>query len=214
MESTLKKYRTKGFASNWPCHSGTLAHFFRTGGSPPAGIVAPPHRCTHEYGQMVIVPEEAVIGKTIYQLYLSGRSSIQIANELTEAGIPTALNEKVWWSGSVLNILHNERYCGDVLMQKTITVDCLSHKVVKNNGREPQYLIRDHHQSIISRSDWTRVQSLWGDHSRYKGQLKHRKSKPIAIKYGHLKGFIPLNPDHPPDTVTDLLAAMGEEQTN
>lgn len=169
---------------------------------------------TDEYGQMVIVPEEAVIVKTIYQLYLSGMSSIQIANELTEAGILTALNEKVWWSGSVLNILHNERYCGDVLMQKTITVDCLSHKVVKNNGREPQYLIREHHQPIISRIDWTRVQSLLGDRSRYNGQLKYRKSKPIPIKYGHLRGFIPLNPDHPPDNIADLFAAMSEEQTN
>lgn len=169
---------------------------------------------TDEYGQMVMVPEEAVIVKTIYQLYLSGRSSIQIANELTEAGIPTALNEKLWRPGSVLNILRNERYCGDVLMQKTITVDCLSHKVVKNDGREPQYLIRDHHQPIISRSDWNRVQALLGDRSRFKGKSKNRKGKPIPIKYGYLKGFIPLNPDHPPDTVADLLAAMGEEQTN
>lgn len=169
---------------------------------------------TDEYGQMVIVPEEAIVVKIIYQLYLSGRSSIQVANELTEAGIPTPLKENVWRSGSVLNILRNERYCGDVLMQKTITIDCLSHKVVKNDGHEPQYLIRDHHEPIISRSDWNRVQMLLGDRNRYKGRHHCRQGKPIPIKYGHLRGFIPINPKHPPDTISELIDAIGKEKSN
>lgn len=58
----------------------------------------------------------------------------------------------------VRNILRNEKYVGDALLQKTYTVDCISHKVVKNHGERPMYLVSDHHDAIIDRDTYNRVQ--------------------------------------------------------
>jgi len=160
---------------------------------------------TDEYGDMVITENEAEVVRTIYQLYIEGSSSCLIAKILTEAGIPTARGNTKWWSGSVLCILKNERYCGDVLMQKTCTVDYLSHKVVRNDGREPQYFIRDHHPAIIQRKDWDLAQKLRSDLSHYKNRANRIKTRLTPIRYGHLKGFIPINPVWKDITIDELI---------
>lgn len=96
----------------------------------------------------VIVEDEADVVRTIYSLYLEGYSSIQIADLLTKSGIPTVKGKDTWSSGSVLNILRNEKYCGDALCQKTVTVDFFTHKSVKNKGQEKQYFVEGHHVPI------------------------------------------------------------------
>ena len=55
-------------------------------------------------------------------------------------------------------ILKNEKYVGDALLQKSFTVDCITHKVVKNNGERPMYLVTDHHTPIVDRDTFNRVQ--------------------------------------------------------
>ena len=96
----------------------------------------------------MIVEDEADVVRTIYSLYLEGYSSIQIADLLTKSGIPTVKGKDTWSSGSVLNILRNEKYCGDALCQKTVTVDFFTHKSVKNKGQEKQYFVEGHHVPI------------------------------------------------------------------
>ena len=64
--------------------------------------------------------DEADVVRTIYSLYLEGYSSPQIADFLTK--IPTVKGLSSWSSGSVLGILRNEKYCGDALSQKTVTI--------------------------------------------------------------------------------------------
>jgi DNA invertase Pin-like site-specific DNA recombinase len=116
---------------------------------------------TDEEGNMVIVEEEAKIVRLIYKFYLEGNTSSNIANALTQSGVPTIRGSNSEWSaGTILSILHNERYCGDVIMQKTVTLDYLTHKSVKNCGHEKQYILRNHHPAIVSRSDWEQVQNI------------------------------------------------------
>lgn len=81
---------------------------------------------------------EAELVRIIYDMYVNGYSSPQIAEILTQSGVPTATNQTVWSSGGVLGILRNEKYCGNVLCQKTMTVDVFSHKAIKNTGQKPQ----------------------------------------------------------------------------
>ena len=107
-----------------------------------------------------IVEDEADIVRTIYSLYLDGYSSTQIAELLTKSGIPTVKGLSVWSSGSVLGILKNEKYCGDALCQKTVTIDFFTHKSVKNNGIEPQYFVEGHHIPIIEKNDWLLAQQI------------------------------------------------------
>lgn len=111
-----------------------------------------------EDGKPEIVPEEAETVRMIYAMFLDGYSMTDIANRLMELNRCTALGSEKWNSGIVRNILRNEKYVGDALLQKTYTVDCISHKVVKNNGERPMYLVTDHHTPIIDRDTYNRVQ--------------------------------------------------------
>lgn len=61
-------------------------------------------------------------------MYLNGSSTQQIADSLTELGCKTKKNNDVWSSSTILQILQNERHCGDVLARKTWTPNYLDHK--------------------------------------------------------------------------------------
>lgn len=109
-------------------------------------------------GKPEIVPEEAKVVRRIYRRYLEGCSEGQIQRELTQAGIATAKGVKAWSHQIVHNILTNEKYAGDALLQKTFTTDCISKTVKKNTGELPQYYIKDNHPAIIPRDIYQRVQ--------------------------------------------------------
>ena len=95
---------------------------------------------TDDDGEMVIVTNEAEIVRTIYMSFDKGMHPAEIAEKLNALEIRTIKNNP-WTGESVKNILRNEKYCGDVLMQKTYTVDCLTHKTKKNEGEVEQYFI-------------------------------------------------------------------------
>lgn len=78
--------------------------------------------------------------------------------KLTLSGRKTAHGNTEWHREIVRSILRNEKYAGDALMQKTFTVDCITHKVMKNNGERPMYLVTDHHSPIVDRDTFNRVQ--------------------------------------------------------
>lgn len=105
-----------------------------------------------------IIPEEAEIVKDIFRSYLDGMSLRQIADSLNSRGIKTKHKQTVWQTEVVKSILVNEKYTGDALLQKTYVTDCITKKTRKNNGELPMYLVKNHHEPIISRADFNRVQ--------------------------------------------------------
>lgn len=105
-----------------------------------------------------IIPEEAEIVKEIFRSYLDGMSLKQIADSLNSRGIKTKHKQTTWHSEIVKSILINEKYTGDALLQKTYITDCITKKSRKNNGELPMYLVKNHHEPIISRTDFNRVQ--------------------------------------------------------
>ena len=109
-------------------------------------------------GKPEIVPEEAETVKLIYKLFLDGYSMTNIKKTLESKGILTAKGKKVWNESLISSILKNEKYVGDALLQKTYTLDCITHKVVRNHGERPMYLVTDHHAPIIDRDTYNRVQ--------------------------------------------------------
>ena len=64
-----------------------------------------------------------------------------------------------WSISAIRNILTNEKYCGDVLLQKTYVRDCISKQVVRNTGQLPMYLVRNNHQGIVERKTFDAVQT-------------------------------------------------------
>lgn len=144
-----------------------------------------------EDGNLVINEEEAKIVNLIFMMYLNGCTCQEIADTLTELGCMTKKGNTVWSPGSILQILQNERHCGDVLAHKTYTPNYLNHKSKKNMQNRPQYRKRNHHEAIISRDDFIAVQRLISN-AKYgnKGLLPELK----VIPEGVLKGFVSINP--------------------
>lgn len=144
-----------------------------------------------EDGNLVINEEEAKTVRLIFFMYLYGYSSQKIADTLTELGRRTKLGNTKWSSSSVLQILQNERCCGDVLARKTFTPNYLNHKSKKNKQDRNQYRQKNHHEAIISRDDFLAVQQLIYN-SKYgnKGILPRLH----VIEKGVLVGYVPINP--------------------
>lgn len=121
---------------------------------------------TDESGEIVVNEEEAVVVKGIFSKFLSGKGCSVIARELMEDGMLTARGNSKWTSDSVHKILTNEKYMGHCLAQKTVTLDFISHRRVKNRDHQPQYLVKNSLPAIISEEDWHEVQQ----------ELKRRKN--------------------------------------
>ncbi len=105
-----------------------------------------------------IIPEEAEIVKEIYRCYLDGMSLKQIADSLNVRGVKTKHKNTTWKPEIVKGILKNEKYSGDAVLQKTYVTDCITKKTRKNNGELPMYIVKNHHDPIISSNDFNRVQ--------------------------------------------------------
>lgn len=111
-------------------------------------------------GNPEIVPEEAVIIEDIFELYLSGKTIREVA-DIVKNKYPVIPNgKKINFSlGSIQAILTNEKYCGDAILQKTVTIDCITKTRRKNTGEAPMYYVRDNHPAIIDRDKFNRVQT-------------------------------------------------------
>ena len=97
-------------------------------------------------------PQQAPVVRLIFEKYLDeGKGVHTIARELTQAGIPTPLSgTRPWSENTVRGILRNEKYCGDLVQKKSVTLDYLSHKRVKNDGLEEQITLPEHHPPLLS----------------------------------------------------------------
>ena len=109
-------------------------------------------------GKPRIVPEQAEVVRFIYDRYLAGDSIREIKAALEGREIPTVSGKTKWMASHIRSILANEKYCGDVLLQKTFIQDCISKKVIPNTGQLPKYLIQNHHEGIVSRETFDAVQ--------------------------------------------------------
>ena len=110
-------------------------------------------------GNPQVDSDKAEVIRSIFNRYLQGASLRMIRQELEAAGIPNPAGSEKWGIDQIRNILSNEKYCGDVLMQKTFIQDCISKKVVKNTGQLPMYLIQNNHPAIVSREVYQAVQA-------------------------------------------------------
>ena len=111
-----------------------------------------------EDGTPGINPEQAEAVQFIFARYIAGDSSRIIARRLDEAGTSTPSGKPDWEAPTVKAILKNEKYCGDVLAQKTFKDNVIGGKIQKNTGQLPQVLVQNNHPAIISRELYYEVQ--------------------------------------------------------
>lgn len=128
-------------------------------------------------GDLVIIPEEAELVRRIFREFLEGYSPAMIGRHLERDAIPTKAGSLRWHASTITNILENEKYAGDMLLQKYYTKDFLTHRMVKNRGELPQYFVEDHHPPIIPKEIYKQVQ----------GELVRRgalKKEAVKLRFG------------------------------
>ena len=128
-------------------------------------------------GVFEIVPEEAETVRLVFKWYLEGLGRQAIANRLNELGVPTRF-ERSWHQDTVFKMLRNEKYAGDLLLQKTFRTDHLTKQTRLNQGELPMYHVQDAHEPIIDRATFDAVQ-----------QELSRRSESVQVKSGSASVF-------------------------
>lgn len=111
-----------------------------------------------EEGRLIIDEEQAKIVRRIYDQFLQGMNPSEIAWDLVEDNVPGVTGEAKWTKITIVGMLKNEKYKGDMLLQKTYTENYLTHRMKKNNGEITQYYVEDSHPPIIEKEKWDAVQ--------------------------------------------------------
>lgn len=112
-----------------------------------------------EKGKIKVHEEEAKIVRMIFDDYLSGMGGMLIAKKLREMDVKK-LRGGVWNSERVIDIIKNEKYVGNALLQKKYVKDHLSKKLVKNKGNLSQYYAEDTHTAIIDIGTFQKAQEI------------------------------------------------------
>ncbi len=142
-------------------------------------------------GNLVINQDEAPTVKLAFYMYLFGFSTQQIADMFNKLGKRSYLGNVNWTSNGIVQILRNERHCGDVYTRKTYTPNYRDHLSKKNRGERPRSRYYNHHEAIISRDDFIAVQKLL-DNAKYGNKSILPKLR--VIKEGIFKGYVTVNP--------------------
>lgn len=102
-----------------------------------------------ENSQLIVDEEKAEVVRIIFQLSGEGASLSQIVQILQERGIPSPRGKAVWSKETLRKILHNKKYRGVVILQKTFVANCLEHKQSINIGQCKQFVLAENHEAII-----------------------------------------------------------------
>ena len=115
----------------------------------------------NEDGLYQIVPDQAVVVQKIFDLYEHGASIDGICAYLDAHGARPPLGGMKWSSTTVNNLLTNERFAGDILLQKTITENHITHKAIRNDSTVvPSYYIENHHTPIVPKKQFERCRRI------------------------------------------------------
>ena len=109
---------------------------------------------------MTINESEAEIVRYIFDRYLSGAGCDTIAKELTQSPWKTMRGSDTWGPSAVRDILHNDKYIGELTMGKTFTTDPITKRRIDNIGEREKFVVHNHHEPIISRDVFERVQEI------------------------------------------------------
>ena len=128
-----------------------------------------------EEGQLRVNPEQGAVVRRIFRKYLRGFGEGEIARRLRADGIPGITGASRWSSTTVRRMLQNEKYQGDLLLQKYYTVSFLTGECARNEGALDQYFVMDAHEGIVSREEWEAVQQERERRLAYRKEFRLQK---------------------------------------
>ena len=129
--------------------------------------------------KLVVVPEEAKVVKHSFDLYESGYGDIMISKILNKEGIKPLISSK-WSYNSIKEIIKNEVYTGDLLLQKTYRENYITKKTKINKGELTKYLVEDDHEAIISKEQFNRCNTIRKERALKVVPLNEKKNYPFT----------------------------------
>ena len=132
---------------------------------------------------VTINEEEAETIRYIYRRYLEGMGCTVIAKECTQLGFKTKAGNTTWHDSGIRGILRNEKYCGDILMGKTFTVDPITKRRLRNFSEEDKYYLENHHAAIISKEDFMAAQTILDNRGTPKRIVDGKRQEKLSRQY-------------------------------
>lgn len=127
-------------------------------------------------GKIKIHPEQASIVRMIFNDYIGSMGGSLIAKKLRELEIPTILGG-TWSADSVTQIINNEKYTGNALLQKRYVKDHMSKLLVLNRGNLPKYYAEDTHPAIIDNETFDKAQAIMKERRKHFNTKDNSKSR-------------------------------------
>ena len=137
-------------------------------------------------GELVVNEQQAEVVRNIFEWYLQGMSLGQIKRRLEENQIKTASGKSVWSKSVIQEMLCNEKYIGDCMLQKYFTQDFLTGKIARNTGQRDRYYVHDSHQGIVSKERFLAMAC----------EMNRRKSMKVAADGNMVKKNRKYNPQN------------------
>ncbi|MEN8493488.1 recombinase family protein [Dehalococcoides sp. THU3] len=134
-------------------------------------ISYPPYGYDAVDGKMVVNESQAEVVRFIFAEILSGNGTHKIADELNRRNVPTKKGGR-WTATTIRGMIGNEKYTGDAILQKTYTDEHFNRHT--NYGEKDQYLIKNHHEAIISHEDFDAAQRIIEQRGKEKGVEKYQ----------------------------------------
>ena len=163
-------------------------------------------------GAIRVDENEAEIVRYIFEEFLDGASPQEIADALTANGISSPKGKERWPETTIRSILANEKYCGDVLYQKSFTPNYITHASKKNSGELRQWHWTERHEAIIPKMKWLAAQDLLREKkwSSRKIRLRDIPKRFVVsrVKSGRLAGFYLIDPDWDADEREKFLSII------
>lgn len=131
--------------------------------------------------KFIVIPEEAEIVKLIFQLYIDGHGADSIRKILDSKGIKPMYTKK-WGHSSIMKILKNRNYTGDLILQKTYRENHLTKRQIINNGELDRYFIKDNHEAVIDRDTFEKAERIRKERAQKNRPHSPRQDYPFLGK--------------------------------
>ena len=107
----------------------------------------------------LIVPEEAAVVREIFERYVHGETAMEILRDMEARGVKPPAGDS-WKMCQFNRMLNNEKYCGDVVLQKTYIENHLNHRQIRNKGEVPKFRVTDAHPAIVDKHLFQQAQKI------------------------------------------------------
>jgi len=132
--------------------------------------------------KLEMIHDDAKIVQLIFQLYIEGHGADTIGKILDNKGIKPKYASK-WSRSTIMQIISNYNYTGDLILQKTFRDNHLTKRKVMNKGELDQYIVENNHEAIISQEVFEKVQ-------RIRNEKRKLSVSPYIQKHYSFKGMV------------------------